>query len=231
MNTVLANGEAKAARALVFQLIELAPNRVMFDRQSLTRWLRFRATRKRKRRCVALCNALATSRAGDARTKGVMTLLEKDKTTEAGDEHYLVPSQTVLANRKGAPAPGTAPDVADRELYWLRAVVMHKDKRVSQLIQYAREIVIAPRTQDELVEDLLATKATSREICSARVHRKSGGTAFPVEEHDEGSRPRVKWPDLQPGDVIEVAIRTWTAAAVGGRGDLHSISSTTPARL
>ena len=218
VNTVLANGEAKAARALVFQLIELAPNRAdvwTAVADTLAALPRNAKEEAQMRGALQRARDLAP---GDARTKGVMTLLEKDKATEAGDEHYLVPSQTVLANRKGAPAPGTAPDVADRELYWLRAVVMHKDKRVSQLIQYAREIVIAPRTQDELVEDLPA-EGDLTEILRARVHRKSGGTAFPVEEHDEGSRPRVKWPDLQPGDVIEVAIRTWTAAAVGGRGD------------
>ncbi|MEO7111079.1 MAG: transglutaminase-like domain-containing protein, partial [Polyangiaceae bacterium] len=218
VSTVLANGEAKAARGLISPLISLAPNRadvwtVVAD--TLAALPRNAKEEAQMRGALQRARDLAP---GDARTKGVMTLLEKDKTTEAGDEHYLVPEQTLLAQRKGAPAPGTAPDVADRELYWLRAVVMHKDKRVSQLIQYAREIVIAPRTQDELVEDLPA-EGDLTEILRARVHRKSGGTAFPVEEHDEGSRPRVKWPDLQPGDVVEVAIRTWTAAAVGGRGD------------
>jgi transglutaminase-like putative cysteine protease len=133
------------------------------------------------------------------------------------DEHYLVPSQTILARRVGVPTSG-APDVADRELYWLRAVIMHPDRRVSQLIQYAREIVIAPRTQDELLEDIPA-EGDLTEILRARVHRKEGGIAFPTEEHNEGSRPRIRWPELSPGDTVEVAIRTWTADAVGGRGD------------
>jgi hypothetical protein len=218
VNTVLANGEAKAAKALILPLVSLAPNRA--DVWTTVADVLAASPRNAKEDAqmqVALQRARELA-PGDARTKGVLSLLDKDKTTEAGDEHYLVPSQTVLANRKGAPAPGTAPDVADRELYWLRAVVMHKDKRVSQLIQYAREIVIAPRTQDELVEELPA-EGDLTEILRARVHRKNGGTAFPTEEHDEGSRPRVKWPDLQPGDVVEVAIRTWTAGAVGGRGD------------
>ena len=141
-----------------------------------------------------------------------------DRTKDQGDEKYLVTSQAILAKRQGAPAVGVVPDVADRELYWLRAVVMHPDKRVSQLIHYAREIVIAPRTQEELLEDIPA-EGDLTEILRARVHHKDGGTAFPVEEHNEGSRPRIRWPELSSGDTVEVAIRTWTSAAVGGRGD------------
>ena len=136
---------------------------------------------------------------------------------QADDERYLVTSQAILARRQGVPSKG-APDVADRELHWLRAVVLHPDHRVSQLIHYAREIVIAPRTQDELLEDIPA-EGDLTEILRARVHRKNGGTAFPTEEHNEGARPRIRWPELEPGDVVEVAIRTWTAGAVGGRGD------------
>ena len=95
---------------------------------------------------------------------------------------------------------------------------MHPDRRVSMLIHYAREIVIAPRTEGELYEDL-PVEADLVEILRARVHRKDGGTAFPTEEHNEGSRPRIRWPDLEPGDVVEVAFREWTARPVGGRGD------------
>jgi uncharacterized protein YdeI (YjbR/CyaY-like superfamily) len=78
--------------------------------------------------------------------------------------------------------------------------------------------VIAPRTQNELFEDLPA-EGDLTEILRARVHRKDGGTAFPTEEHNEGTRPRVRWPDLAPGDVVEVVVRNWTSTAVGGRGD------------
>jgi hypothetical protein len=142
---------------------------------------------------------------------------ERATPEDHADERYLVPSQTLLARREGVPTSGP-PDVADRELYWLRAVVMHPDRRVSQLIQYAREVVIAPRTQDELVEDLPA-EGDLTEILRARVHRKDGGVAFPTEEHNEGTHPRIRWPELLPGDTVEVAIRTWTAGAVGGRSD------------
>lgn len=137
--------------------------------------------------------------------------------TAHDDERYLVAPEVFLSRRKGAPTTGV-PEAADRELYWLRAVVMHPDRRVSQLIQYAREIVIAPRTQEDLLEDLPA-EGDLTEILRARVHRKDGSIAFPTEQHDEGSRPQVRWPELLPGDTVEVAVRTWTRGAVGGRGD------------
>lgn len=125
--------------------------------------------------------------------------------------------------RAGAdPLPATlgpeSPDVGDRELHWLRAVVMHRDRRVSELVHYAREIVIPPRTEDDLVEDLPA-EGDLTEIVRARVHRKNGETAFPVEQTSDGARPRIRWPELAAGDVVEVAFRSWTAGPVGGRGD------------
>ncbi len=157
------------------------------------------------------------------------------------DEKYIVSSETILARRDGAvahasdpladpsqapPASSPAlpragrdavPDVADRQLHWLRAVVMHPDRRVSEMVQYAREIVIPPRTEDELYEDVPA-EGDLTEILRARVHRKDGTTAFPVEEAND-ARPRIRWPELGAGDVVEVAFRSWTAGPVGGRGD------------
>ncbi len=135
----------------------------------------------------------------------------------AGDERHLAAPETILARRRGVPDKGP-PDVADRELHWLRAVIMHPDNRVSQLIHYAREIVIPPRTQNELFEDIPA-EGELTELLRARVHRKAGGVAFPTEEHNDGRRPRIRWPELFPGDTVEVALRTWTSTAVGGRGD------------
>jgi len=134
----------------------------------------------------------------------------------ASDERYLVKSEAILARRRGVPS-GVA-DVADRQLHWLRAVRMHADNRVSQLIHYAREIVIPPRSQQELFEPI-PPEGDLTEILKARVHKKSGGVAFPVEEHNDGARPRIRWPELDPGDTVEVAIRQWTSTAVGGRGD------------
>jgi hypothetical protein len=133
------------------------------------------------------------------------------------EDRYLVNPDVFLKRRKGLPQAGP-PDVSERQLHWLRAVVMHPDKRVSQLIHYAREIVIAPRSQDEL-EEPIPMEGDLFEILRARVHRKDGGTAFAAEEHNEGNRPRIRWPDLEPGDTVEVALRTWTSRPVGGRGD------------
>jgi hypothetical protein len=134
------------------------------------------------------------------------------------DEKYLVASQVILARRRPAPPPGDAPDVADRELHWVRAVVMHPDRRVSELVHYAREIVIPPRTEDDLYEDVPA-EGDLTEIVRARVHRADGTTAFPVEESNDDAKPRLRWPELGPGDVVEVAFRSWTAGPVGGRAD------------
>jgi hypothetical protein len=121
-----------------------------------------------------------------------------------------------------APAPGAsgtvAPDVADRQLHWLRAVVMHPDRRVSEMVHYAREIVIPPRTEDELYEDIPA-QGDLTEILRARVYHKDGSASFPVEEANENAQPRIRWPELVAGDVVEVAFRSWTAGPVGGRGD------------
>lgn len=138
------------------------------------------------------------------------------------DEKYLVSSQAILARRQNLPptsgASSDVRDVADRELHWLRAVVMHPDRRISEMVHYAREIVIPPRTEDELYEDIPA-EGDLTEILRARVHRKDGSTAFPVEESNENARPRIRWPELAGGDVVEVAFRSWTAGPVGGRGD------------
>jgi len=160
---------------------------------------------------------------GEARYRAQLALLEAslgkrvvaEKPETHDDEKYIVPAQTILARRVAIPAQ---PDVADRQLHWVRAVVMHDDRRVSQLIHYAREVVVAPRTQEELYEEI-PSEGDLTEILKARVHRKDGGVAFPLEEQNEGTRPRIRWPELLPGDVVEVVIRTWTAKAVGGRAD------------
>jgi hypothetical protein len=171
---------------------------------------------------AAIAAALRRARELDpteARYRAELALRAKASTPEVegrDDEKYIVPSQTILALRPVA-SPDQA-DVADRQLYWLRAVVMHADRRVSEMVHYAREIVISPRTEDELYENIPA-EGDATEILRARVHRKDGGEAFPVEEANENAQPRIRWPDLAPGDVVEVAFRSWTAGPVGGRGD------------
>lgn len=161
---------------------------------------------------------------GDARVRAELALRSgnrKATTKESSDTHederWLTPIETILARRRGIPAKGPA-DVADRELHWLRAVRMHPDRRVSQLIQYAREIVIEPRTQEELYE-AIPPEGDITEILRARVHRKRGGIAFPTEEHNDGARPSIRWPELEPGDTVEVIVRQWSSTAIGGRGD------------
>jgi transglutaminase-like putative cysteine protease len=132
------------------------------------------------------------------------------------DNVYLVEPSVFLARKEKNPAKKG--DVFDRQLHWMRAVTLHADRRVSQLIHYAREIVIEPRTQEELYESIPA-ESDETEILRARVHRAKGGVAFAEEQKSEGGRPSIRWPDLKTGDVVEVAIRTWTSGPVGRRGD------------
>jgi len=216
--TIARTGRHDASRAFFGQLTEWSPNRAEV-------W-------------SGLADEMKTTSAPDGADKLVLIALQRARelsptepryraqidlyTQAAGgqsahedDEKYMVASSVILARRLGVPKQ---PDCADRELHWVRAVVMHPDRRVSQLIHYAREIVISPRTQEELVEEIPA-EGDQTEILRARVHRKDGGTAFPLEEKNDGDRPRIRWPELAPGDVVEVAVRTWTDHAVGGRGD------------
>jgi hypothetical protein len=171
---------------------------------------------------------------GEARYRAELALRSSrtaaPETGPRDDEKYIVPSQTILARRRpiGGPAEPKADtppapassvtDVAEWQLYWLRAVVMHPDRRVSEMVQYAREIAIPPRTEDELYENVPA-EGDLTEILRARVHRMDGSEAFPVEEASDRGQARIRWPELGPGDVVEVAFRSWTAGPVGGRGD------------
>jgi hypothetical protein len=183
---------------------------------------------------AAIAATLRRARAlepGDAKYRAELALRAGARALDSDardDEKYVVSSQAILARRAprsartDAPNLGSgasnAPDVADRQLYWLRAVVMHADRRVSEMVQYAREIVIPPRTEEELFENVPA-EGDSTEILRARVHRRDGGEAFPVEEATDNAQPRIRWPELAPGDVVEVAFRSWTDGPVGGRGD------------
>jgi transglutaminase-like putative cysteine protease len=212
-------GAHELARSLLGELVTLAPNESEAW-ADLAEELALEASKDTAARTTAALERARELAPGDARYRAELALRQESQEgrqrEQRGDERYLVPSEALLARRRGV-ASGP-PDVADRELYWLRAVVFHPDRRVSQLIQYAREIVIAPRTEDELVEDIPA-ESDLTEILRARVHRKDGGTAFPTEEHNEGTRPRIRWPELLPGDTVEVVVRQWTQTPVGGRAD------------
>lgn len=235
--TVAQSGAHAEARALFEQVVRFAPNHA-------AAWAGLAqeiaagpgdATRE-----AAVAAALRRAREldpGEARYRAEIALRAHAPSSgdARDDEKYMVASQTILARRRGAAADVPArsdqataskasaptespPDVADRELHWLRVVTMHPDRRVSELVHYAREIVIGPRTEQELYEDV-PSEGDLTEIVRARVHRRDGAVAFPVEESNDDARPRIRWPDLHPGDVVEVAFRSWSAGPVGGRGD------------
>jgi hypothetical protein len=245
--TVARAGAHTEARALFEQLARWAPNRAAVWAGLAEETGAGPADPQRDEATAAELRRARELDPGEVRYRAELALRTRTATAPDephDDEKYLTPSQTILARRTIAtPAPLTtapgegagdpaakssppratapkseAPDVADRELHWLRAVVMHPDRRVSELVHYAREIVIPPRTEDELYEDVPA-EGDLTEIVRARVHRKDGSTAFPVEEASDEARPRIRWPELGSGDVVEVAFRSWTAGPVGGRGD------------
>ncbi len=133
------------------------------------------------------------------------------------DERSIVQPNVFLARAKASPARKT--DVFDRQLHWLRFVTYHSDRRVSQLMHYAREIVIEPRTEAELTEPDVPAEGDRTELLFARVHRKDGSIGLPQEQSGGGRGVYIRWPKLQTGDVVEVAVRSWTAGPVGRRGD------------
>jgi transglutaminase-like putative cysteine protease len=133
------------------------------------------------------------------------------------DERAIVQPNVFLARAKASPAKKT--DVFDRQLHWLRFVTYHSDHRVSQLMHYAREIVIEPRTEAELTEPDVPAEGDRTELLFARVHRKDGSIGLPEEQSGGGRGVYIRWPKLQTGDVVEVAVRSWTADPVGRRGD------------
>ncbi|MFO0756680.1 MAG: transglutaminase-like domain-containing protein [Byssovorax sp.] len=132
------------------------------------------------------------------------------------DEEYLVAPSVFLARAKQNPAKKG--EIVDRQLHWVRVVTFHPDKRVSQLMHYAREVVIEPRTEQDLFENIPA-EGDDTELLVARVHKKDGTVVAPEEQSAGGRRPYVRWQELKTGDVVEIAVRSWTAGSVGKRGD------------
>src|SRR5690606_32286903 len=57
------------------------------------------------------------------------------------------------------------------------------------------------------------------DLLFARVHRVDGSIAEPAEQSNDGQSPFIRWPELHKGDVVEVAVRSWTAGPIGRRGD------------
>ncbi len=105
------------------------------------------------------------------------------------------------------------------QLHWLRAVVMHPDRRVSEMVQYAREIVIPPRTEDELYENVPAEGDADRDPAGARAPQGRQRRPSLSRRRATTRSPASAGPSSSPGDVVEVAFRSWTAGPVGGRGD------------
>jgi hypothetical protein len=132
------------------------------------------------------------------------------------DEEHLVAPAVFLARARANPAKKG--QIVDRQLHWVRVVTYHPDKRVSQLMHYAREVVIEPRTEQDLFENVPA-EGDDTELLVARVHRKDGTVAAPEEQSAGGRRPYVRWQELKTGDVVEIAVRSWTSGPVGRRGD------------
>ncbi|MBI4957412.1 MAG: transglutaminase domain-containing protein [Myxococcales bacterium] len=142
------------------------------------------------------------------------TEVEQGARPRPRDEAYLEPPATFLT--RGKQRPARVGLEFERELHWRRVVTFHEDKRVSQLMHYAREIVVEPRTEGERYERFPA-RGPQTELVLARVHRTDGSVVGPQEQ--DASGPRVLWPKLHTGDVVEVAVRTWTPGPVGRRGD------------
>jgi hypothetical protein len=221
-------GDHDAARALFEQLSRWAPNRASVWAGLAHETSAAGGDAMRDEAIAAALRRARDLEPGESRFRAELALRARKAPDDdlREDEKALTPIAVILARRWLSPGPGGeppqsatgAPDVASHELHWARAVTMHADRRVSELVHYAREIVIAPRTEDELYEDIPA-EGDLTEIVRARVHRKDGATAFAVEQASDGGHPRIRWPELSTGDVVEVAFRSWTSGPVGGRAD------------
>ena len=62
-------------------------------------------------------------------------------------------------------------------------------------------------------------RATSPRSCAPASTARTAARPSPWRRPTTHARPRIRWPELAPGDVVEVAFRSWTAGPVGGRGD------------
>jgi hypothetical protein len=133
---------------------------------------------------------------------------------QSRDERFVVPAAEFLARAKAQPA--AADGLFERQLHWRRVVTLHSDKRVSQLVHYAREIIVEPRTEAERYESL-PFGGRHTELLFAKLHRPDG-SVLPPEEQDANG-PMVRWPKLHRGDVVEVALRSWTPGPIGRRGE------------
>jgi hypothetical protein len=137
------------------------------------------------------------------------------------DEGFMPEPKSFLARRLPKDKLPTNADAKldfyDRELNWLRVVTVDDAGRVMQLIHYTREVVKAPKDSSDLDEPHVPAEGDIVEVVRARVHRADGTVAVP-QEIDEGESLRIRWTDLKPGDVVEVATRGYTDLPIGDRG-------------
>jgi transglutaminase-like putative cysteine protease len=136
--------------------------------------------------------------------------------TDTSDEQYLPTKESFLARRKGPPAPDAPLEQYWRELDWVRVVTIDPAGRVQQLIHSTREVVKGPKDVSDLYEPRIPAEGDSVEIVRARLHRLDGTTAIPAEII-EGERVQIRWADLKPGDVVEIATRSYLDQPIGDR--------------
>jgi len=211
--TLLGAGAFRDARDVFALAHQLSPNRVA----PILGLLRARSAIDPDDPVVGMLLARARElRPDDAGLAAEAQLRQDNAEQGAGhedDERFIAPASELLARAKASPAPA---GVFARSLHWRRVVRFHPDKRVSQLVHYAREIVIEPRSEGERYERLPFT-GRHTELLFARVHRVDGSVHDPDQQ--DASGPAIRWPKLQRGDVVEVALRTWSPGPVGRRGD------------
>ncbi len=212
-NLLLRRGESSTAEKLFAMVATQSPNLVDAHR-GLARAARLGGHEARADTASERVLELDPS---DARTQAELAFRRGESSdAKLGDDAgYIVPAKIFLSRAIERGRETATPDVSERELHWRRVVRLHDDRRVSQLMHYAREVVIPPRTADERYEGL--PEGARTELLVARVHRRDGTVVAP-EERDDG-RLLVKWPRLERGDVVEIAVRTWTQGPVGRRGD------------
>ncbi|MBL8739627.1 MAG: transglutaminase domain-containing protein, partial [Myxococcales bacterium] len=175
-----------------------------------------RFAQQARQRALSLRRGDAQKKAEIAYRDGAFEGKKSDAKNKGDDERFLAGSQAILERAKKTPAKVGAE--FERTLHFQRVVQYHNDKRVSQLIHQAREIVVEPRTQNELYERNIPYEGGDQvELVFARVHRKDGTVAQPDEQSSVGAY--IKWPQLKTGDVVEYAVRSWTSQPVGRRGD------------
>ena len=209
-------GHAMRARGWLLELVALSPNESALWRLLSKAAMHVHEPGQRAGDEQQVRDSLLRAQELDPADAQLRAMLTAGGATKAArDERFLASDAEVRKSRLQA-LPNEAKSV---DLFWRRIVTKHDDRRVSQLIHYARQIGVAPRTNEEL-EESLPLEGEQNELLRARVWRKDGSVAYPREERRSSRGPLLRWPELDVGDTVEVALRSWTAGPVGGRGDV-----------